>query len=88
MTPGRRKLFAALPFALAPAATDEALQEALTRRGADGCAAGCAEDAVHDSLRAAVEETVDGRPVPPALMQTARCPFCGRGFGAAEPPAL
>jgi hypothetical protein len=84
MKPGRRKLLATLPFALTPAASDEAVQEALTRLTADGCAAGCAEGAVHDQLRAAVEETVDGRPVPPALLQMARCPFCGRGFGAVE----
>jgi hypothetical protein len=84
MKPGRRKLFAALPFALAPAASDEAFQGALARLTADGCA----EDAVHDQLRAAVEETVDGRPVPPAMLQLARCPFCGRGLGAAGPPGL
>ncbi len=85
----RRRLIAALPLALAPAAA-QALR--LEEAGADLAAAyaeACEAPATHEAIRIELDRLMEGRPVPqealPRLGALARCPFCGCGvLGAAD----
>jgi hypothetical protein len=81
MKPSRRKLLAALPLALAPAASDEAFHVALARLSAQDCSTGCVDEAAHETLCVAAKEMLDpvadgASPVPRAwLPRSAEAPL-------------
>jgi len=93
MDHARRRLFAALPLALAPAVTPFGahafrLEEAGAGLAADYASA-CEAPATHEAIRIELDRLMEGRPVPqealPRLSALARCPFCGCGvLGAAD----
>lgn len=85
----RRRLLAAAPLALVPfAARAFRMEEAPASLAAD-YAAGCEAPETHEAIRIALDQLMEGRPVPqevpPRLSALARCPFCGCGVaGAAD----
>ena len=89
MDHARRRLFAALPLALAPAAAHAFRLEEAGAGLAAGYAEACAAPATHEAIRIELDRLMEGRPVPqealPRLSALARCPFCGCGvLGAAD----
>ncbi len=90
MTTIRRRLLAAAPLALAPAAAQAfRLEPAAADLAADYAASACEAPATHEAIRIALDQLMEGRPIPqealPRLSALARCPFCGCGvLGAAD----
>jgi hypothetical protein len=88
MTHARRRLLACLPLALTPVASRGLTPDAATiTLSSSSCVTGCAETAVHVALQEAVDAAAEAEDAnaPRALRRFARCPFCGGGFGRAEP---
>lgn len=98
MTTVRRRLLAAAPIALAPTLAQAfRLEPATADLAADYAASACEAPATHEAIRIALDQLMEGRPIPqealPRLSALARCPFCGcgvlgaadRGEGAAPP---
>lgn len=85
----RRRLLAAAPLALAPfGARAFRMEDAPASLAADYAAA-CEAPETHEAIRIALDQLMEGRPVPqeapPRLAGLARCPFCGCGVaGAAD----
>jgi hypothetical protein len=90
MTTIRRRLLAAAPLALAPAAARAfRLEPAAAEVAAEYAASACEAPATHEAIRIELDQLMEGRPVPqeapPRLSALARCPFCGCGVaGAAD----
>jgi hypothetical protein len=90
MTTIRRRLLAAAPLALAPAAARAfRLEPAAAEVAAEYAASACEAPATHEAIRIELDQLMEGRPVPqealPRLGALARCPFCGCGvLGAAD----
>jgi hypothetical protein len=86
----RRRLLAAAPLALAPfGARAFRLETATPALAADYAASACEAPETHEAIRIALDQLMEGRPVPqempPRLSALARCPFCGCGVaGAAD----
>jgi hypothetical protein len=86
----RRRVLAAAPLALAPVAAQAfRLEPAPADLAADYAAASCEAQQTHEAIRIALDQLMEGRPVPqealPRLGVLARCPFCGCGvLGAAD----
>ncbi len=83
----RRRLLAAAPLTLAPfGARAFRLEAASPAVAADYAAAGCEAPETHEDIRIALDQLMEGRPVPqeapPRLSALARCPFCGCGVSA------
>ena len=83
----RRRLLAAAPLALAPfGARAFRLEAASPTLAADYAAAACEAPETHEAIRIALDQLMEGRPVPqeapPRLSALARCPFCGCGVSA------
>jgi hypothetical protein len=90
MTAIRRRLLAATPLALVPFGAQAFRLEAATPAlAADYGASACEAPETHEAIRIALDQLMEGRPVPqeapPRLAALARCPFCGCGVaGAAD----
>lgn len=90
MTTIRRRLLAATPLALAPAAARAfRLEPAPAEVAAEYAASACEAPAMHEAIRIELDQLMEGRPIPqealPRLGALARCPFCGCGvLGAAD----
>ena len=80
----RRRLLAAAPLAIAPfGARAFRLEAATPALAADYGASACEAPDTHEAIRIALDQLMEGRPVPqevsPRLTALARCPFCGCG---------
>ncbi|MCZ8148549.1 MAG: hypothetical protein O9325_11975 [Roseomonas sp.] len=83
----RRRLLAAAPLALAPfGARAFRLEAATPALAADYAASACEAPETHEAIRIALDQLMEGRPVPqeapPRLSALAHCPFCGCGVAA------
>ena len=86
MSAFRRHLLAAAPLALAPFGARAFRLETATPALAADYAAACEAPETHEAIRIALDQLMEGRPVPqdipPRLSALARCPFCGCGVAA------
>ena len=84
----RRRLLAAAPLALVPfGARAFRLETASPTLAAEYAASACEAPETHEAIRIALDQLMEGRPVPqeapPRLTALARCPFCGCGVAGA-----